>query len=208
MRSFSDVVFDLGGVLVDWDPRHLFVSHMGEDSAAVEEFLSRVCTPQWHARLDGGERFEAAATELARAFPGHAEWIDSYASRWEYMFAGPIADGVELLERCVERGLGLHALTNYPAEKIAFLYTRFPFMRSFDTVVVSGLLGRSKPEPAIYDYMLDRIGGRDCLFVDDRIENVRAARTRGFQALHFDRLRGPERLAVAIDTGRVPEDGA
>jgi len=206
MNLFRDVVFDLGGVLVDWNPRHLFISRRGENRAAVDEFLRTVCTPQWHASLDGGEHFAPAARALAEKFPAHVEWITAYVTEWESMFAGPIASAVQQLERCVDRGLRLHALTNYPPEKIAFLYSRFPFMREFYMVVVSGLLGRMKPDARVFEYLVERVGTRECLFVDDRIENVRAARDSGLHALHFDPVEGSERLAALIDSNGLVSD--
>lgn len=183
----ADVVFDLGGVLVDWDPRHLFCRHLGRDPAAVERFLSEVCTSRWHAGLDGGRGFEEAAAHLIGRFPEHEDWILDYVRGWRYMFAGNFPGTVELLHTLQRSGVRVHALSNYPAEQIAFLYETYPFMRAFETVVLSGLIGVQKPDPAIFDYLLERIDHRPCLFADDRPENLAAARVRGIETVELSR---------------------
>ncbi len=182
-----DVVFDLGGVLVDWDPRYLLRDALCGEAAAVETFLATVCTPEWHAQLDAGGSFAALTRELAGRHPEHAAWIESYAQGWERMFAGDLLETVRHLQSLRARGYRLHALSNYPAERIRFLYRRFPFMAAFDTVVISGLVRAVKPHRPIFDYLLERIGHRDCIFVDDREENVAAARSCGLRAVHFVR---------------------
>jgi len=197
-----DVVFDLGGVLVDWDPRYLFRDHLGGDPAEVDAFLAGVCTPAWHARLDGGASFDAETRALAERHPQHARWISCYGAMWEHMFAGELADAVACLELLAERGYRLHALSNYPAEHVRFLYVRFPFMRRFETVVLSGLLGLTKPDERIYRYVLELIGWRPCVFVDDRPENVAAAVRAGMQAIEFDRRDGVARLLAMLEAVR------
>ena len=194
-----DIVFDLGGVLIDWDPRYLFRDRLGGEPDAVETFLDTVCTPQWHARLDGGTRFGEHTRELADRFPEHRLWIEHYSTDWERMFAGAFPDTVACLERLVDNGYRLHALSNYPAERIRFLYRAFPFMRRFHTVVLSGLVRAQKPDEALYRYLLERIGRRPCLFVDDREENVAAARRCGMHAMLFGREDGVARLAEILE---------
>lgn len=174
-----DIVFDLGGVLIDWDPRYLYRDHLAADAGDVESFLASVCTPVWHKRLDGGASFAAETSALAARFPRHADWIARYAREWERMFAGAYSETEACLRELVDRGYRVHALSNYPAEHVAFLYRRFAFMRDFHTVVLSGIVGTVKPDERLYRYLLDRIGGGPCLFVDDREENVEAARRCG-----------------------------
>lgn len=180
-----DIVFDLGGVLIDWDPRYLLRDHLGRDAADVERFLDRVCTPSWHRRLDGGLGFEAACAPLVDSFPEFEDWIRAYVRQWPKMFAGPFREPVQTLYSLKADGFRLHALSNYPAEQIAFLYGEFGFMREFDTVVLSGLVGAQKPEPAVFGYLLERIGSRPSLFIDDRAENVAAARRCGMLGLEY-----------------------
>jgi 2-haloacid dehalogenase len=207
--AVRDVVFDLGGVLIDWDPRYLFRDHLAGDPGEVEAFLSEVCTPEWHARLDGGASFAAETRALAERYPQHAHWISRYGADWERMFAGTFAETATCLETLAARGYRLHALSNYPGEHVRFLYRRFPFMRHFETVVLSGLVGSMKPDERIYRYVLERLGGRPCAFVDDRAENVAAACRAGMHAIEFDRRDGVGRLLALLgeDANRSVEIG-
>lgn len=198
-----DIVFDLGGVLIDWDPRYLFGDHLAGDPGEVERFLATVCTPAWHARLDAGASFAAETAALAARHPDHAAWINRYGTDWPRMFRGPIAATVECLVHLEQQGFRLHALSNYPAEHLAFLYREFDFMKRFDTVVVSGLVGASKPDERIFHYLAARIRHRPCLFVDDRMENVDAARRCGLATVHFTREAGIARLLAAVGTADV-----
>ncbi len=198
-----DVVFDLGGVLVDWDPRYLLRDGLSGEPAAVETFLATVCTPEWHARLDAGGSFAALTRELAERHPEHAPWIESYTAGWERMFAGELPETVRHMRGLRARGYRVHALSNYPGERIRFLYRRFPFMAEFDTVVLSGLVRAVKPDRPIFDYLLERIGRRECVFIDDREENVAAARRCGLAAVHFVRGGlGLERLEQVLAAAR------
>lgn len=195
MDAIRDVVFDLGGVLIDWNPRHLFVRHLGLEPDEVETFLASVATTAWHLGLDGGRPFADASADLGRTHPQHAHLIDAYVEGWQHMFAGQFAATVQELHEYVRSGFRVHALTNYPGEQIRFLYDRFDFMRTFDTVVVSGLLGFTKPDRRIYDYLLGVLGVPTCLFIDDRPENIAAARAAGIVGIEFDLETGPARLA-------------
>lgn len=197
-EPIRDIVFDLGGVLIDWDPRHLLCRHLGRDAAEVEHFLAHVCTPSWHRELDGGVSFDAACKSLTSAFPDYAEWILDYVRGWPKMFAGSFRATVASLYSLKAEGFRLHALSNYPGEQIAFLYREFAFMREFDTVVLSGLVGVQKPEPRIFSYLRDRLDSRPCLFIDDRIENVEAARFSGMQALQFESNRAGTKLDTLL----------
>lgn len=195
-----DIVFDLGGVLIDWDPRYLFRDHLAGEPEKVEKFLAEVCTPQWHGQLDSGASFLTLTRELAIRFPQHEEWIGRYAADWERMFAGALPESVAFFDRLIARGHRLHALSNYPAEHIRFLYRTFPFMASFHTVVLSGLVRAVKPDEDLYHYLLERIGQRrDSIFIDDREENVAAARRCGMQAVRFVPGNGFRELADLVE---------
>lgn len=195
------VVFDLGGVLVDWNPRYLYCGHLGGDPAEVETFLTTVCGREWHEALDRGAPFASQAARLVERFPAYEAWIGDYVTLWERMFAGQFPHAVTVLEELSRRGCRLHALSNYPAEKLAFLYRAFPFMGTFHTVVISGLLGMIKPDPRIFEYLKRVVGEGRCWFIDDRPENVAAARECGLSAIRYAALEEPEALGRALGCG-------
>ncbi|HMB74212.1 MAG TPA: HAD-IA family hydrolase [Gammaproteobacteria bacterium] len=197
-KAVKDVVFDLGKVLVDWNPRYLFVRHHGMPEEQAEHFLSEVCSPSWHIELDRGRPFAQGVDLLSHEHPGHRQWIESYAQDWPRMFAGPIDSSVAQLRALHERGVRLHALSNYPAQQIRFLYERFEFMSLFYTVVISGLLRVIKPDPEAFRRLLATIGVDTCVFIDDSEENVAAAAALGIEAIHFTREAGPDRIANLI----------
>jgi 2-haloacid dehalogenase len=180
------VVFDLGGVLIDWDPRHLYRKLLA-DEAAVEEFLATVCTPEWNAELDRGRPFAEGVAELVERHPEHAAAIAAYHERWPEMVAGDIPGTVEVLAELRAAGVALYALTNWSAETFAITRGRFEFLEWFDGLLVSGEERVTKPHPAIFQLLLDRFGldPTATVFVDDSEANVAAARRLGFDAIRF-----------------------
>ncbi|MGC8633265.1 MAG: HAD family hydrolase [Candidatus Limnocylindrales bacterium] len=181
------VVFDLGGVLIDWDPRYLYRRLFGGDQAAMEVFLAEVCTPQWNAGQDAGRPWGEAVAELSARHPEARELILAFDQRWEEMLGGPIEGSVELLAELRAARLPLYALSNWSAAKFPIARARYPFLGWFRDVVISGEVGLLKPDPAIYRLLLDRQGllPRHTLYVDDSEPNVDAARRVGMRALHF-----------------------
>lgn len=192
------VVFDLGKVLLDWDPRYLFVDHLGLSRADAQRLLSEVCSPQWHVEFDRGRTFGDGVAQLVEAHPAHRDHIEQYAAQWPRMFAGVIDSTVSQLNRLHAAGIRIHALSNYPPQKIRFLYEAFDFMRLFDTVLISGLLRVVKPDPEIFHRLVDSIGTSDCVFIDDREENVRVAAELGMDVIHFTPQDGPQRVAALL----------
>jgi 2-haloacid dehalogenase len=180
------MVFDLGGVLIDWDPRHLYRKLLA-DEAAVEEFLATVCTPEWNAELDRGRPFAEGVAELVERHPEHAAAIAAYHERWPEMVAGDIPGTVEVLAELRAAGVPLYALTNWSAETFAITRGRFEFLEWFDGLLVSGEERVTKPDPAIFQLLLDRFGldPTATVFVDDSEANVAAARRLGFDAIRF-----------------------
>jgi 2-haloacid dehalogenase len=186
------VVFDLGGVLIDWDPRYLYRKLLA-DEAAVEEFLATVTTPAWNAEQDRGRPFADGVAELVERYPVHAAAITAYHERWPEMLGGEIPGSVELLAELRATGVPLFALTNWSAETFGFARERFEFLGWFDGVVVSGEELVAKPDPRLFRVLLDRFGlaAEATFFVDDSPANVAAARRLGLDAVRFT---DPERL--------------
>lgn len=181
------VVFDIGGVLVDWNPRYLYRSLL-PDEASVECFLSEVCTPEWNAAQDGGRSWAEAVAELSARFPEHAEPIRAYDERWIEMLGGPLHDTVELLEELRASGLPTYALTNFSAEKWPVAVAAYDFLQPFEgAAVVSGREGVMKPDPAIYQILFDRFGldPETTFYTDDVPANVEGARDVGMRAEVF-----------------------
>lgn len=183
------VVFDLGGVLIDWNPRYLYRQLFPGDEAGMERFLATVCTPDWNETFDAGRPFREGIAELSREHPDEAARIAAYFDRWIEMVRGPIDPTVRLLERLAELGVPLYALTNWSAETFPLVRNdpAYGFFERFRDIVVSGELGVIKPDVAIFRALLDRVGrpAETCLFIDDAPRNVAAARRLGFLTHRF-----------------------
>ena len=181
------VVFDLGGVLIDWNPRHLYRKLFAGDEAAMEWFLSTVCTHEWNRCQDAGRSFAEGARLLKAEYPEKAELIDAYGTRFDEMMAGPIAGSVEILAELKERGTPLYGLTNWSTETYAPALERFAFLQWFRGILVSGEVKMIKPERRIFELLIERFGiePHSAVFIDDVEANVAAARPLGIHAIHF-----------------------
>ena len=214
-RPVESVVFDIGGVLLDWNPRHLY-RRLFTDEAEMERFLGEVCSPAWHAPHDRGVPTAASCAELASRYPEFAEQIEAWSSRSEEMIGGVFTGTVEVLRAVRETGVPCYAVTNMEAETYPLRLQRFPFLSCFDGTIVSGREGVAKPEPAIFMRLLDRFGltAGTTLMIDDMQENLDAAAVLGIQTLLFRSSRrlqtdleaaGVLRRSVAMDTEMATE---
>jgi 2-haloacid dehalogenase len=185
-RAPDAVVFDLGGVLIDWDPRHLYRPLFAERDE-MEYFLARICTAQWHRAHDLGEDVTESCQRLARQHPGYAGLIMAWAERGEEMAAGSLDDTVQILAELKSAGTRCYALSNMEPDAFAVRRDRFPFLEWFDGCVISGLEGVAKPDRRIFEILLERyrLEPREVLFVDDLAGNVEAASALGIHAVHF-----------------------
>lgn len=181
------VVFDIGGVLLDWNPRYLY-RQLFDDEQEMERFLSEICTLEWHQAHDRGKPFQVSCDELAALHPAYAEMIHAWGRRSEEMVAGPIDGSVEILRRLKAERVPCYALTNMETETFPLRVKRFPFMSWFDGVLVSSFEGVVKPEPEIFERLLERFNlvAERTLFVDDSQRNVDAARALRMQAVLFE----------------------
>jgi 2-haloacid dehalogenase len=181
------LIFDLGGVVVDWSPRYLF-DRLIPDPRRRDYFLTEVCPPWWNAELDRGRSFAEAVRERCELFPDWSASIQAYWRRWPEMLAGLIPGMPRLVDELRAAGAPLYAITNWSAETFPLARERFPVLRAFDgAVVVSGEVGLLKPDPEIYELALRRFGldRRSCLFIDDNEPNVLGARRVGIAATRF-----------------------
>lgn len=184
--SIDVVVFDLGGVLIDWNPRYLY-RQLFDDHSAMEHFLSEICSPQWNERQDAGRPWAEAVAELIARHPDHADMITAYHERWREMLGGDIAETVEVLKALKAQQLRLYALTNWSHETFPEARRRFPFLDYFEGIVVSGEERLIKPDPAIFHRLLTRfdITPSRAVFIDDSARNVAVAAEIGFHAVRF-----------------------
>jgi 2-haloacid dehalogenase len=180
------VVFDLGGVLIDWDPRYVYRS-LFSDPLEMEKFLATVCTADWHRTHDLGADIRRSCEELARRHPEYRDMIMAWAERGEEMAIGQFDDTVAVLGDLTVSGMPCYALSNMEPEAFRIRRSRFPFMDWFDAHVISGIEGVAKPDRRIFEILLRRHGLRPqaTVFIDDQARNVNAARELGLQALNF-----------------------
>lgn len=186
MPDIAAVVFDIGGVLLDWDPRHLY-RHLIPDQAEMEDFLGRICTPHWHRAHDLGADTAQSCAELARQHPAHADLIMAWASRGEEMIAGQFDAVIDVLAEVKAAGLACYALSNMEADRFALRRAKYPFFRLFDGWVISGIEGVAKPDQEIFEILLARYGldGPSTVFIDDQPANVAAAGQAGLAAVRY-----------------------
>lgn len=185
--NIDTVVFDLGGVLIDWNPVYLF-RQIFEDESEMHHFLTHVCSPHWNEQQDAGRSVAEATELLVREHPQYEAQIRAYYGRWEEMLGGPILGTVDILETLHSRGSHrLYALTNWSDETFPLALSRFDFLQRFEDILVSGKEKMKKPEPRIFHLMAERFGinPASAIFIDDNPRNVEVAEEIGFHAVRF-----------------------
>lgn len=183
----TTVVFDIGNVLIEWDPEHLY-RRLIPDADTRQRFLSDVCSPAWNLEQDRGRSWAEAVAERVALYPEYADLIRAYDEGWHEMVPGEVPGSVALLGELAEGDVPLYAITNFSNEKFAEAKARFPFLAtSFRDTVVSAEERLLKPDPRIYEVLLERNGltAEACVFIDDSLKNVEAARAVGMAAIHF-----------------------
>jgi 2-haloacid dehalogenase len=196
--AIENIVFDFGGVLVDWNPRHLYASEFA-DPDEMEYFLAMVCTPEWNLRQDAGRTFAEGIEELEQLYPNYSVMIRKYFSEWHKMLKGEITENVRLLNRLQSSSkFTLFGLTNWSAETMPIARRRFSFLDNFTGIVVSGEEKMVKPDKEIYRLLLKRyhLQAEGCLFIDDVELNILTAREMGFHTIHYH---GEVRLAEELE---------
>jgi 2-haloacid dehalogenase len=185
--QFTTVVFDLGGVLIDWNPRNLYRKFFDADEAEMEQFLAEVCTPAWNSRFDAGRPFAEGIAELVAAHPERAELISAYRERWAEMLGEAPAGTVAILRELRGAGLRTYALSNWSAETFPLTRNIYPFLDEMDGILISGEVGVGKPDPAIFREFLARfdLAPERTVYIDDWDRNVATAAGFGMTAVQF-----------------------
>lgn len=171
---------------MDWDPRYLY-RQLIPDPEEMERFLVEVGFFEWNLHQDLGRPFSEAVAELCQRFPHYQELIQAYDERYEESLAGAIEPTVDILRILKQVGYPLYGLSNWSAEKYALVKDKYPFFSWFDGVVISGEVRLIKPDPRIFQLLLERIGrpAGECLFIDDSAKNISIAGELGFETIHF-----------------------
>ena len=198
MNSIKNIIFDLGGVLIDWNPDYMYKKIM-PDLEYRNWFLNTICTLDWNEKQDGGRTIEAATNELISQFPEHKENILAYYDRWEEMLNGSIPGTVDLFKTLKEnKNLKIFALTNWSAETFPRALEIFDFLHWFDGRIVSGEENTRKPHKEIYELIVNRfsLNKDETIFIDDNLRNILAAEEFGIRSIHF---KSPELLKSSLE---------
>jgi 2-haloacid dehalogenase len=181
------IIFDFGGVLLDWDPRNLYQRYFPNQPQAMEEFLSEIDFFAWNAHQDKGRSFAEGNAELIAQFPQHANLIQAYFENYEESITGAIEGTVNILQMFKEKGYPLFGLSNWSAETFQRARHVYPFFDWFDGITLSGEVKLNKPDPAIFNLLLNKIrySAPECLLIDDSKPNVDSAKKLGFATIHF-----------------------
>lgn len=188
MNKIDTIIFDLGGVLIDWSPEYVYLEVFNGDQKKVDWFLNTICTSDWNIEQDAGRTFHDATELLVKQYPEYENWIRIYYDRWEDMLGGIIPETVALLDNLkMINTHRLYALTNWSAEAFPVALQRFEFLQHFEGIVVSGEEKTRKPFSKIYEITLERyqINPNKSIFIDDNFDNVEAAKKLGINGIHF-----------------------
>ncbi|MGZ9226596.1 MAG: HAD family hydrolase [Anaerolineales bacterium] len=186
------VIFDFGNVLLEWNPRHVYRRYF-QNEDAMEQFLAEVNFMDWNAQQDKGRTFAQGVAELSRQFPHYSELIQAYHDNWEDSIGEFFAGTVEIMKRLKAKGYSLYGLSNWSAETFPLAREKYDFFNLLDDIVISGEVGMIKPDPEIFEHLLQRISRKadECLFIDDAPANVEQAQKMGFTTIQFQ---SPEQL--------------
>ncbi|WP_423148278.1 HAD family hydrolase [Rubrolithibacter danxiaensis] len=192
------IIFDFGGVLIDWNPKYLY-KKIFKDEDEMNEFLGTICTPDWNEEQDAGRSLKEATEFLIEKYPDHEINIRAYYDRWEEMLGGVFEGTVEILKKLKESGkYKLYGLTNWSHETFPVAQSRYEFLHWFDGIVVSGTEKSRKPFPEFYQLIIDRysIVPANSIFIDDNQRNLEGAEKMGINTIHFI---SSEKLKAALN---------
>jgi len=185
--TIKAIIFDYGNVLLDWNPRLVYHRYFPNDAEGMENFLHEVNFMEWNAQQDRGRTFKEGVADLSAKFPQYAYLIQAYHDDWVVSIGGAYWETVEIMKQLKQAGYLLYGLSNWSAETFPYARAKYDFFELLDDMVISGAVGFVKPEPEIYQIMLDKIQrpAQECLFIDDSLPNINQANTMGFATIHF-----------------------
>ena len=189
MTEIKNVIFDLGGVLIDWNPEYVYLEVFNGDREKMKWFFDEICTMDWNENQDAGYPLQQATEERVKLFPEYEEWIRTYYGRWEEMLGKQIDGTVTILKQLIDNpNYKVVALTNWSAETFPIALERFDFLHWFEGIVVSGTEKMRKPFNEIYELTLNRfnIEASQSLFIDDNARNIEAAKKMGVNTIRFN----------------------
>ena len=191
------VIFDFGGVLLEWDPRNLYQHFFPGQPQAMDDFLAEINFYEWNAHQDKGRTFAEGIAELSAQFPQHVNLIQAYYDNWEDSITGAIQGTVEILRALKIKGYPLFGLSNWSAETYPRARRKYPFFDLFDDIILSGEVKLNKPDPAIFNLLLNKIGysAPECILIDDSQPNADAAKALGFHTVLF---KSPQQLGQEL----------
>lgn len=185
--TIKAIIFDYGNVLLEWNPKLVYQRYFPDDPEGMEKFLHEINFMEWNAHQDRGRSFAEGVEILSAQFPQYAELIRAYYEHWPDSIGEAVTGTIELLKQLKKAGYPLYGFSNWSAETFPLARAKYDFFDLLDDMVISGAVGFVKPEPEIYQIMLDKIGrpSQECLFIDDSLPNILQANKIGFQTIHF-----------------------
>ena len=195
--NIKTIIFDLGGVLVDWNPEYVFLKEFKGDRIKMNWFFDNICTSSWNEEQDGGKLMKDATEERIKLFPDYERLIKMFYGRWEEMLKDEIPGTVEILHKLKNKNYRLIALTNWSAETFPVAIRKYKFLELFEGIVVSGEIKMLKPFKEIYNYTLNKynLDRKKCVFIDDRLNNVEGAVKCGIKGIQFE---SPKKLIIDL----------
>lgn len=187
-NEIDTIIFDLGGVLIDWNPEHVYKKVFNGDQKKVDWFLNNICTSDWNVEQDAGRTLSDGTEILVNQFPEHEKLIRIFYDRWEDMIGGVIKETEDILYNLKRQDkYNLYSLTNWSHETFHIPFQRYDFFKHFEGIVVSGEEKTRKPFPKIYEILLERydLNPESCLFIDDNLENITTAEKFGINGIHY-----------------------
>ena len=187
-NKIDTIIFDLGGVLIDWNPEYVYQDVFNGDQEKIDWFLSNICTSDWNVEQDAGRTLKDGTEILVKQYPEYEKWIRAFYDRWEDMIGGVIKETEDILNFLKkENKYKLYSLTNWSHETFHIPFQRYDFFKNFEGIVVSGDEKTRKPFPKIYKIMLERynLNPQSCLFIDDNSDNIGTAEKLGINGIHY-----------------------